>query len=148
MVWPGGRGAKTVCLKAVIITDDGDIGNGRCTVPEGGFLPVVSELCWLEEKHIRLRTQRGLRHQHRQFTNTGTRAGTARVGQHDQGRAVGRGLEAASGGPLCRRMRRHPWTVFKVPQDPQAGADNTQPEHTAGKQQHLSLAGLHPFFHA
>jgi hypothetical protein len=45
-------------------------------------------------------------------------------------------------------VRRHPWTVFKVPQDSQTGTDNTQPEHTAGKQRYLSLPELHPFFQA
>ncbi|MDT5122729.1 MAG: hypothetical protein QOC96_2211 [Acidobacteriota bacterium] len=74
---------ETTCLRAVIINYDVDSGNARGALPEIGFLPVVRETCWLEEKHVSCQTSLAMSHEFSQFANSRSRAGAVWMNQHD-----------------------------------------------------------------
>src|SRR2546423_6563987 len=84
----GGRRVKTTGLDTFIVLDHTHAGNGCSARPKVSFLPILREVCWLDEEHIRRQTPLSLRHNSSQLAYTCSRAGAVWVCQHDERRAI------------------------------------------------------------
>src|SRR5438132_5716649 len=111
---------KTIGLDAFVINDDGHSGNEGSTLPEITLLPLVRKARGFDKENVGSQSTLRMGHDRGEFPNRGSRAGTMRMRQDNQGWTVPRRLNFAVGRPLVRRRGSSTWRIFVIPERPKA----------------------------
>src|SRR2546427_3237684 len=111
---------KAIGLGALVVNDDGHSGNEGSTLPEITLLPLVRKARGFDKENVGSQSPLRMGHDRGEFPNRGSRAGTMRMRQDNQGWTVPRRLNFAVGRPLVRCRGRFAWRTLVIPECPKA----------------------------
>ena len=119
--------AEATRFHAIVIKDDFHAGNGFSAAPKTRLLPIAAGLFRFHEEDIRRHFSLKTRHNLRQLTDAGGRAGAMGMCQHHQGRTVRRSFNL-SRRPLRRESPHPTGRVLVLKQDPTTKCHRRDPD--------------------